>query len=114
MGGGEKQGAFVAWVSLEQRVGVEAGDGIKAGLYCRSCGLRWQQCLSPKVSPHVMSHQASTEWDKCHGLHFIGSNRGSEIATVIVSKREAALEPGVANSSSPTFGPFLAVLGQAP
>ena len=61
-----------------------------------------------------MSRQASTEWDKCRSLHFISSNRGSEIATVIVSKREAALEPGGANSSSPTLGPFLTVLGQAP
>lgn len=76
-GGGEKQGAFVAWVSLERRVGVEAGDGMKVGALLQVVWLQGGNSGSPKVSPHSVSHQASAERGKYRSLHFIGSNLGS-------------------------------------
>lgn len=63
MGGGEKQGAFVAWVSLEQRVGVEAGDGIKAGALLQ---VVWLKVATVSLSQGVPA---------CHvtpGLHRVG------------------------------------------
>lgn len=72
---GKEAGCFVAWASLEPRVG--GGDRWDKGWGSNAGKVASVTRVAPRVSPHIISHQGSAARDKRHSLHFIGNSCGS-------------------------------------